>query len=99
MKSALDFDLTPAKFCVSLRKLLNHSVHQIGEIMIALNLRDVAGMKEMIPVKSLVCVPWIDGPRIVAEYSLWKEFSILIREFGRHYFAESCQVGYWGSFP
>lgn len=57
VKSSLDFDLTPAKFCVSLRKLLNHSVHQIGEIMIALNLRVVAGIEEMIPVKNLVCVP------------------------------------------
>lgn len=94
MKSALDFDLTPAKFCVSLRKLLNQSVHQTGEITIALNLRVVAGIEEMIPVKSLVCVPWIDGPRIVAEYSLWKEFSILTRDFGRHCFAESCPVQY-----
>lgn len=98
MKSALDFDRIPAKFCVSLRKLLNRSVHQIVEIMLALNLRVVAGIKEMIPVKSLVCVPCIDGSRIVAKYSLWKEFSILTGDFDRHYFAESWQVGSWGSF-
>ena len=98
MKSALDFDRIPAKFCVSLRKLLNHSVHQIVEIMIALNLRVVTGIKEMIPVTSLVFVLCINGSRIVAEYSLWKEFSILTRDFGRHDFAESWQVGYWGSF-
>ena len=56
MKSALDFDRIPAKFCVSLRKLLNRSVHQIVEIMLALNLRVVAGIKEMIPVKSLMVI-------------------------------------------
>ena len=70
LKSALDSSLTPAKYCVSLRKLLNHSVHQIMGIMIALNLRVVAGMKEMILVTSLVPVPC--SYRIMAQYSFMK---------------------------
>lgn len=59
LKSALDSNLIPAKYCVSLTKSLNHSVLQMMGMTIALNHKVVAGIKEMILVKSLVPVPCI----------------------------------------
>lgn len=53
LKSALDSNLIPAKYCVSLRKLHNHSVLQIMGITMVLNYRVLAGIEEVILVKSL----------------------------------------------
>lgn len=57
LKSATDSNLIHARYHVSLRKSLNHSVLQIMGITMALNHRVVAGIKEMMLVKSLVSVP------------------------------------------
>lgn len=57
LKSAPDSNLIPAKYCVSLRKLLKYSVLQVMGITVALNHRVVAGIKEMILFKSLIPTP------------------------------------------
>lgn len=78
-KSVLNLNLFPAKYYVSLRKLLNHSVLQIMGLTMAVICRIIVGIKETPLADNTVSCSYQDKVN-----PSWKQLSILTRDFGRH---------------